>query len=88
MISVVTTRAALGALALALAAGVAHSSAVRKDAVPTTHVTPAEHVFADAAYGVDPVVTGPVSSKFKKVQAEAGCDEAVWPNIPLACYPN
>jgi hypothetical protein len=33
------------------------------------------------------MVTGPTSASFKQEQAEAGCDRAVWPDIPLACYP-
>lgn len=42
----------------------------------------------DAPFGVDPVVTGPVSAAFKARRAAAGCDTAVWPNIPAACYPD
>lgn len=49
--------------------------------------TTAEEAFPDAPYGVDPMVTGPTSASFKKQQAQAGCDKAVWPDIPLACYP-
>ena len=45
-------------------------------------------LFPDAPHGVDPVVTGPVSASFRQQQAEAGCDKAVWPKIPAACYPN
>ena len=33
------------------------------------------------------MVTGPTSASFKQQQAEAGCDKAVWPDIPLDCYP-
>jgi hypothetical protein len=51
-------------------------------------LTAAEEAFPDAPYGVDPTVTGPTSASFKTRQAEAGCNQAVWPNIPLACYPN
>lgn len=50
-------------------------------------VTPAEEMFEDASFGVDPMVTGPVSEDFKRTQAEFGCADAVWPNIPTACYP-
>ena len=50
--------------------------------------TAAELAFADADYGVDPMVTGPVSASFKQQQAGAGCAEATWPDIPLDCYPN
>jgi hypothetical protein len=44
--------------------------------------------FADAPYGVDPVVTGPVSTAFKQQREAANCDKAVWPNVPAACYPD
>ncbi|MEQ1953749.1 hypothetical protein [Mesorhizobium sp. CN2-181] len=44
--------------------------------------------FADAPYGVDPVVTGPVSTAFKQQRETARCDDAVWPNVPAACYPD
>ncbi len=46
-----------------------------------------EERFADAEFGVDPVVTGPVSDSFRQQQAKLGCAKAVWPNIPAACYP-
>ena len=48
---------------------------------------PAEDLFADAEFGVDPMVTGPVSEDFRQLQARLGCAEAKWPNIPAACYP-
>ncbi len=35
-----------------------------------------------------PMVTGPVSTAFKQRQAAANCDSAVWPNIPMVCYPD
>ena len=44
--------------------------------------------FADAPYGVDPIVTGPVSTAFKQQQDAANCDEAAWPNVPAVCYPD
>lgn len=44
--------------------------------------------FADAPYGVDPIVTGPVSTAFKQQREAANCDTAVWPNVPAACYPD
>jgi hypothetical protein len=44
-------------------------------------------LFPDAPYGVDPVVTGPVSAGFRQTREVFGCDRAVWPNIPAACYP-
>lgn len=49
--------------------------------------TDAELAYADAPYGVDPMVTGPVSASFKEQQQIAGCDAAKWPDVPLACYP-
>jgi len=48
----------------------------------------AEEIFADAEFGVDPMVTGPVSDGFRERQARLGCLEAQWPNIPAACYPD
>jgi len=76
-------------LAVLLAAGVAHSTGTRHIEAPAglEKLTAAEEVFADADYGVDPMVTGPTSASFKKQRAENGCDTAVWPDIPLACYP-
>lgn len=44
--------------------------------------------FQDAPYGVDPVVTGPVSTAFEKRREAAGCDQAEWPHIPSVCYPD
>ncbi|MBS3647907.1 hypothetical protein KEU06_04595 [Pseudaminobacter sp. 19-2017] len=44
--------------------------------------------FADAPYGVDAMVTGPVSAAFKQQQERLGCAEAEWPNIPTGCYPD
>lgn len=83
------SRSVLGtsALAVLLAAGVAHSTGTRQIEGPALPQTAAEEAFSDAPYGVDPVVTGPTSASFKKQQADAGCDKAVWPNIPLECYP-
>ncbi|MET3662360.1 hypothetical protein [Aquamicrobium ahrensii] len=72
-----------------LAGGAAHSMATAnaggKDRVLS--VTAAQQLFSDAPDGVDPMVTGPVSSAFRERQREAGCAEAVWPNVPLGCYP-
>lgn len=76
--------AATGA-ALLLAAGVAHSTGSRATGDPSR--TAAEEAFADAPYGVDPIVTGPTSASFTTLQKEAGCASAVWPDIPLICYP-
>jgi hypothetical protein len=82
--------AGTAALALLLAAGVAHSTGTRHIEAPAglAEQTAAEEAFSDAPYGVDPMVTGPTSASFKKEQAEAGCDKAVWPDISLDCYPN
>ncbi len=73
-------------MALLLAAGVAHSTGIRKIETPVAQ-TAAEEAFPDAPYGVDSMVTGPTSTAFRKQQAEAGCQTAVWPNVPLDCYP-
>jgi hypothetical protein len=81
--------AGTSAIAVLLAAGVAHSTATRHMERPALlAATAAEEAFPDADYGVDPVVTGPTSASFKQQQAEAGCDRATWPNIPLDCYPD
>ena len=47
----------------------------------------AEDLFSDAAFGVDPMVTGPVSEEFRARQLKLGCAEAKWPNISVGCYP-
>lgn len=47
----------------------------------------AQDMFPDAPYGVDPVVTGPVSDAFRSRQIIAGCDDANWPDVPAVCYP-
>jgi hypothetical protein len=80
--------AGTSAIAVLLAAGVAHSTATRPIERPTIMATAAQEAFPDADYGVDPMVTGPTSASFRKQQVQAGCDQAVWPNIPLDCYPN
>jgi predicted DNA-binding transcriptional regulator YafY len=36
---------------------------------------------------VDPVITGPVSPDYRRVREAAGCDTAIWPDIPDVCYP-
>lgn len=56
------------------------------DASPSS--TDVTQRFVDAPYGVDPVVTGPVSTAFKQQRQAANCDNAVWPNVPAACYPD
>jgi hypothetical protein len=77
-------------VAVALATGGAQSAATR--IAPLSQqgaaVPDAAQLFPDAPDGVDPVVTGPVSAAFRQQQAEAGCDKAVWPNIPASCYPD
>ena len=47
----------------------------------------AEEMFPDTAFGVDPMVTGPVSDEFAQRQRELGCAEAKWPDVPAGCYP-
>lgn len=81
---------AWAALAVLLAAGAAQSAATLKETRPAlpSNTQTAEQLFADAPYGVDPVVTGPVSASFKQRQQAAGCDSAVWPKIPMVCYPD
>lgn len=81
---------ASAAFATLLAANAAQSAAALKEARPVlpTDSSSAQQVFADAPDGVDPVVTGPVSAAFKQRQDAANCDGAVWPNIPMVCYPD
>lgn len=59
-------------------------------AAPTADVEPIvpQDRFVGAPDGVDPVVTGPVSASFRKKQIALGCDRAVWPHIPVGCYPD
>jgi len=75
------------AIGVLLVAGAAHSTAnlEQPEFLPPTA---AQEAFADAEYGVDPMVTGPVSVAFEKQQGDLGCHDAVWPDIPLGCYPN
>ncbi len=80
--------AAALAFAVALAGGAQSAATHVKPLVGQTAATEAEQLFADAPDGVDPIVTGPVSAAFRQKQAEAGCAEAVWPDIPAACYPD
>jgi hypothetical protein len=71
------------------AIGVAHSMGTRDVERPAVQSdTPAEKAFPDAPDGVDPMVTGPASASLEERQAATRCAEAVWPNIPLDCYPN
>ncbi|WP_245270339.1 hypothetical protein [Mesorhizobium ciceri] len=77
------------AFAVLLAANAAQSAATMKESRPALpSEAQAEQIFADAPDGVDPVVTGPVSAAFKQRQVSANCDSAVWPNIPMVCYPD
>ncbi len=56
---------------------------------PVQPVEPdASELFADAPYGVDPVVTGPVSASLRERQQRLNCDAATWPHIPRGCYPD
>lgn len=57
------------------------------DTGETGRPSEAKVAFADAPYGVDPIVTGPTSASFKAQQEIAGCDRAEWPDVPVACYP-
>ena len=82
------TTVGTSAIAILLAAGVANSTGTRQIEGPQFAQTEAEEAFPDADYGVDPMVTGPTSASFKQQQAEAGCTEAAWPDIPLDCYPS
>lgn len=81
---------AWAAIAVLLAVGAAQSAATSKETRPAlpSDTRTAEQLFADAPDGVDPVVTGPVSTAFKQRQEAANCDRAVWPNIPTVCYPD
>lgn len=81
---------ASAAFAVLLAVNAAQSAATRNDArtvLPPDTIS-AEQVYANAPDGVDPIVTGPVSTAFKQRQDAANCETAVWPNIPMVCYPN
>ena len=31
--------------------------------------------------------SAPVSAEFRQTREVFGCDRAVWPNVPAACYP-
>jgi hypothetical protein len=76
-------------VAVMLAAGGARSAATRAAPAFDQAAEPtAAKAFADAPDGVDPMVTGPVSATFRQRQEAAGCSEAVWPDIPMACYPD
>jgi hypothetical protein len=73
----------------ASAIGVTHSTGARHVERPAAQLdTAAEQAFPDAPYGVDPVVTGPTTASFKQRQSDLRCADAVWPDIPLDCYPD
>ncbi|WP_232375734.1 hypothetical protein [Mesorhizobium comanense] len=81
---------ASAAFAVLLAVNAAQSAATSNEVRPVlpADAPSAQQVFVDAPDGVDPVVTGPVSTAFKQRQAAANCDTAVWPHIPMICYPD
>ena len=66
---------------------VAARTPVSEAPVEAASLSEAEEMFSDAAFGVDPMVTGPVSKEFEQRQRDLGCTEAKWPDIPAACYP-
>lgn len=64
---------------------------IRADVPSINTVQPSQEEterFADAPYGVDAMVTGPVSAAFKQRQKQLGCAEAEWPDVPAGCYPD
>lgn len=83
-------RSALPGAVLAMLAISSGATPLTDDDGPRERQWPVEQagLFPDAPYGVDPVVTGPVSAKFRQTREAFGCDRAVWPNIPAACYPD
>jgi hypothetical protein len=80
---------ALAAVAVVAAGSLVDARPYSDTTVPLSETvrTPVQDRYVDAPDGVDPVVTGPTSQAFRERQKEAGCDGAVWPNIPAACYP-
>ncbi|HTV67519.1 MAG TPA: hypothetical protein VMF90_03185 [Rhizobiaceae bacterium] len=84
--------ACVGAIALAATEGVGPTKGEIAAPIPATPYTGeetlAELAFPDAPYGVDPVVTGPKSVALTARQDALGCAEAVWPKMPVDCYPN
>jgi hypothetical protein len=66
---------------------VAARTPVSEAPVEDVSLSEAEEMFSDAAFGVDPMVTGPVSDEFLERQRDLGCAEAKWPDIPAGCYP-
>jgi len=74
-----------------LAAGILAVSHVggsaRQADEPTVETHSSERDGLDEMAWVDPIVTGPVSPAYRRLRERAGCDAAVWPNIPDVCYP-
>jgi hypothetical protein len=85
----VATIAAISALTPVAAwlTPVAARTPVSEAQVEEVSLSEAEEMFSDAAFGVDPMVTGPVSDEFQQRQRDLGCAEAKWPDIPAGCYP-
>lgn len=83
------TLPALAFVAAVSVAGTAWSAGGPDQRMPERPAMPtaAELAFADAPYGVDPMVTGPTSKKFKIQRQMSGCEIARWPDVPLSCYP-
>lgn len=81
--------AALGfaAGAIALSGVDARSFDARVQSPASVQIEPSER-FAQAPFGVDATVTGPVSKEFRERRDALGCETAEWPHIPSGCYPN
>lgn len=82
--AILSPAAILAAVAVAYGAVTPHEDGSKTDSETTPSV---EERFADAPHGVDPFVSGPVSENFRQRQKAFDCDEASWPDIPAACYP-
>lgn len=74
-----------------LAAGILAVSHVggsaRQADEPTPDAPSSGSTRLDEMAWVDPIVTGPVSPAYRRLRERAGCDSAVWPNIPDVCFP-
>lgn len=83
------TGVVLGAavVAVVLGTGTSNSSTLRYAPMDRAVETAAEKAFDDASYGVDSMVTGPTSASFKQRQDVLNCKAAVWPNVPMGCFP-
>ena len=88
----VASLACVGAIALAATEGVGQTKGEIAALVPATPYTGektlAELAFPDAPYGVDPIVTGPSTASLESRQESLGCADAVWPKVPVDCFPN